>query len=153
MKSHNQNANGHATAHQRTYTREQVERWVGRARDTGGYFPFFRKFARLLTKMEALFLQDLYNRRQMTVDALATWMKKHPKRRPPVDEEGFFRCTVSYLQNPRYLVWSPQEQKTMIRGLKAKGYIKTRLGREVPRRRWVLINIVYMEEQLDAAEA
>ena len=128
----------------------RVEYWLERAKDTGGYFIFFRNYGRILSKEESLFLQDLINRSSLMKD-IASRLKGRRRKSPPYDEEGYFRCTSKFLMNPKYLPWSIKDQKRLFAKMLKLGFISIR-KRGSPQKRWVKINYFRIEEALDEVE-
>lgn len=97
------------------------------------YIPVRRDFIRsgVLTKIEALFLSDLINLYSMDVTVKS--------------DDGYFLCTAAYMD--RSLSWGRMSQTDLFRSLKDKGFIETSF-RGIPRRRWVKIDVVKLEEAI-----
>lgn len=130
--------------------KERHLRWIARARNTSGYFIFYRDFGSFLSKTEALFVQDLMNRREMAFRR-AEENRKFKKKKSPVDDEGFFQCTTGYMENPKYLVWTRREQERMFKSLAKKGLVKLK-RKGIPPNRWVWMDIEKIETLLDEVE-
>jgi hypothetical protein len=85
-----------------------------------------------MSKLEALFLQDLINHSAAPKTVKA--------------DDGYFLCTVEYLQNS--LNWEHKAQARYLSTLTKAGYISVRkVG--IPPRRWIYINFRAIEEALD----
>lgn len=127
-------------------------RQMQRARATQSYFVFFRDYGSILSKLEALFLQDLINRSQIQRD-------RSTKENPLVDGDEYFLCTLKYLSDKRYLRWSEYEQERLFPLLIKKGFVKVKhkipdpnQGGGISKRRWVWINFIRIEQCLDELE-
>lgn len=110
-----------------------------RAQGAGNWFQFRRDYvtSKLLTKIQALFLQDLINH-----------AGARDTKRKLIDGEAFFLCTTEYLRNS--LSWEPDSQQALLSQLKTKGFIKVRrIG--VPPLRWICIDVEAIETALDEA--
>lgn len=127
-------------------------RHLRRAKAVHNYFMFFRAFTKIMSKLEAMFLQDLINREEMVVQAQATRDKTKSGRRKHrmVDEDDYFRCTTAFMENEKYLVWTGKEQKRLFKLLVNRGFIKTK-NKGMPQRRWVWVNYPLIESSLDEA--
>jgi len=130
---------------------ERHERQLARARSSGGFFQFSRDHVRLglLKKIEACFLQDLINRRQMIYEK--SLELEDMGKTPLIDEGGYFKCTVKYLANPKYMIWSEDEQKRLLPILIEKGLIKVKKTGLPPTRK-IRINFQVIEDRLDELE-
>lgn len=109
---------------------------IRRARDTSSYFAFFRDYTKIMSKLEALFLQDLIN-----LSSLAGI------KRTTIDGEDYFLCTIEFLEKSA-IGWSVSEQKQHFKSLKKRGFINSiRVG--IPAKRLVSINFPNVEEAID----
>lgn len=99
----------------------------------GNWFPYFRPWALLYGKLQALFVQDLMNRRDMPGVKL--------------DEEGYFLCTEGFLQNPDLTVWTEKEQRGLFTALTRRGVLSVR-KKGLPARRWVRVNLAVIVTDL-----
>lgn len=118
---------------------------------TARFFVFRRDFCLVMSKMEALFVQDLINLYDAADDSC-------------VDEDGFFLCTTNFLENGN-LPWSVDEQKRMFIALepapedckdeeeraKYKGYVEKRLSKTTPPQRWVRIDVEKLNKDVKKA--
>lgn len=113
--------------------------WLKRSRSSKNYFSFFRPYFRIMTRLDALFFQDLWN-------LFALPRIKTIK----IDGKRYFLCTTKFLLHSASR-WKIKEQKARFQSLEKKGFIqKIRAG--CPPLRWVRINIRKIEEALDAAQ-
>lgn len=111
-------------------TSDDVRRWLARAKAAGNYFLVFRPLFRIMSKLDALFLQNLVNLQSMSKIA---------------DEAGWFQCTTRYLEQ---MGWSQKELKARLSSLVRGGFIKTEV-RGCPPLRWVWIDVEWIERRLD----
>ena len=114
-----------------------------RAQSLRNHFWFRRDYvlSGLMTKIEALLLQDLIN--------LATLKKV---KRKVIKEDGYdhvyFLCTVAFLE--RSLNWDHASQSRLLKAMEGKNFISIKhLG--LPRKRYVWINIHGIEDAVDEA--
>lgn len=91
------------------------------------WFMFFKDFLYVMTLQEAVFLQDLVNNYNMADDS-------------DVDDDGYFRCTMSYLNFPP-MNWTEDLQKKLIKSLEEKGFVERKISKTTPPQRWIRINI------------
>lgn len=92
-----------------------------------------------MTKLDALFLQDLINLASMT-----------RTKKVEIGGEEYFQCTVGYLENSG-ISWTEKEQEYHLKRLIKRGYVKkTRRG--LPPTRWVYIDLGKIENDLDGLE-
>ncbi len=117
-----------------------------RAQSSRNRFSFRRDYATsgIMTKLEALFIQDLINKVTM------------PKTKKIEHKIGdgvvriFFLCTVGYLQ--RSLAWDKVSQNRFLKSLEEKGFVQVkRLGEKGRRHVW--INIKAIEDAVDQAKS
>lgn len=112
-------------------------RHLARAKNTSNYFTFFRLHYKIMSRLDALFLQDLGN----LLDSPKTKRKKF-------DGEVYRLCTSAFLENSAG-EWTRREQEPRLASLKKAGFIKT-LKKGIPPRRWVRIEYKKIEDALDS---
>lgn len=107
---------------------------AGRMQARGNWFCFRRDFVihDVMTKYEALFYQDLLN-----LSELEKTIK---------DGDGFFLCTVPYLE--RSLKWDHKTQAAILNSLTNKGFVEQK---QHTRCRWVRLDQLAVETALDEA--
>ena len=129
-------------------------RHIIRARSAGNYFYFDRSYADIpgVSKLTALFLQDIYN-----IASMPNTAKKD------IGGKEYFLCTSDFLER-NGLKWSKEEQKyhlTMLRDRCGKKEEPNKVGpplvhfcrQGIPPRRWVRIDVKAIEKELDKLEA
>lgn len=102
-----------------------------KAWSTNNNFSFHRDFVKIMSKMEALFIQDIIN--------LATLDKAHYV-------DGWFQCTTGFLQGS--LNWTEKEQMKLLQKLKKKGYLSVE-RKGIPATRYVKINVGKLAADLE----
>lgn len=123
----------------RPISRGDYQRHMLRERDKGNYFAFRRDYvtSRMLTRPEALFLQDIINH-------AVTREKKN--KRTPHEVNGWFLCTTKFLE--KSLLWDKDTQNKYLRNFKGKKFIET-MTRGTPPKRYLRVDIYEIEHQLD----
>lgn len=116
----------------------EYRRHLSRTKSAGSYFIFYRHYFKILTRLTALFLQDIAN--LADCDRVI---------REDVDGEEYFLCTAEFLRNSAS-GWNSEEQKWHLTALKEKGFVKT-MRRGCPARRWVHIDYRRIEQAIDEA--
>ncbi len=107
------------------------------------WFIFCRDFCYVMKPEEAMFVQDLINRYDAADEE-------------DIDNEGYFRCTVDYLDYPP-MNWSEETQKRLFVALGpaaakrskksaaankgARDYLRKKLSKTTPPQRWVFVNV------------
>jgi hypothetical protein len=94
---------------------------------SSNWFVFYRDFCYVMKHTEALFYQDLINKYATAAGA-------------DVDGEGYFRCTVGYLDYPP-MFWTEDLQRKLIPSLEAKGYLKKKTSKTAPPMRWIYLDV------------
>lgn len=119
-----------------TVSRQLYEKHLLRAKAASSYFLYVRYYAKITTKLSALFLQDLIN-----LSALDNAVTEE------IDGKRFFQCTKNFLINSA-IGWTEDEQKYHFDILMEKGFIE--LIRHGSRgTRWAYIDFVEIEKALD----
>lgn len=142
---------------------EKISRWsASRSHSSSGcgWYKFVRSFGKIMTRAQAAFLQDLMNKAEMcrsqTVEEEETAMvegRKPRKGKLLMGNNGFFRCSVRYMLNPRYDSWTPDEQNEHFKFLRRCGLVETKNRRtRMGTTRWVRINYELLEKEMDRAE-
>lgn len=130
----------------------ELNRYLRNTQGRGNFFKFFRDIARFLGNdiILAAFLQDLMNREVMIHKKCRKHMRRHqPDRcKRSIDNNGFFSCSRSFLAKEVFLPWTEDQQKRYLGGLNKLGLVEI-LMKKKPRRRWVRINYVRIEQILD----
>lgn len=103
------------------------------------WFPFRRDFCLVMDLHEAVFFQDLIN-------------KYSTAAKEDVDDEGYFRCTVEYLDYPP-MNWTVKMQKKGIASLEEKGYLKRKLSRTTPPQRWLYLDLEKVMDDIREVQA
>jgi hypothetical protein len=139
---------------QRYISESDYRRHLLRAKSRRNYFEFFRLYIRIMSKLEALFLQDLINHaasreeKQRLEEKIGRRRKRYPLTFE-LDGCVYFMCAAKYLV--RSMRWSEKEQRMHFESLRQKGFVKvTRKG--MPPMRYVFIDVVAVEQALDLAE-
>ncbi len=136
MKNNIPNTNGRKGETPKTSSTNK-ERILLRAHNGDNYLIFFRHYTRIMSKLEALFVQDIISLSDRTTS-----------RRRTIDGKRCFLCMESYLLNGD-IIWTEDEQRRHFASLKGKGYMEV-FRKGSPPRRWVYINIVKLDEDVDA---
>lgn len=99
------------------------------------YFRFFRDYLKIMSRLDALFLQDLMDLSASSKLATRT-----------INGKEYFLCTIEFLEKSG-CIWTKQEQRPRIKSLLKNKFIHVRrLG--IPPRRWVYIDYVGITEAL-----
>jgi hypothetical protein len=112
-----------------------LQRTNRRLRRPSNWFILYRDYWRVMSKLEALLICQLFN-----IQGL-----KKTKR----DSDGYFLCTVDYLVKGD---WSVQEQRTVLGRLKGRGYVRSKLV-GTPPKRWLWIDENLLDLHVDTAIA
>lgn len=142
---------------------QKIARWSStrnHASSGCGWYKFVRSFGKIMTRTQAAFLQDLMNKAEMCrSETMEEEENAMMARRPPrkskllMSDDGFFRCSVRYMLNPRYDSWTLDEQKEHFKFLRHKGLVETTNKRtRNGSTRWVRINYQLLETEMDRAE-
>lgn len=126
------------SSQQQNFRKSDVTRWLERARSSHNYFTFFTPFFRIMSKLDALFIQHLIN--------LSAVSKR--------DKDGWFLCTSSYLGEKG---WTENEVDQRLKSLKGGDsrrptIIRTKVKGSPPQR-WVWIDMEAIERALDEVES
>ncbi len=117
---------------------------LSRAKDSNSYFLFFHLYTKIMSKLEALLVQNLIN-----IAAMSNVKKRVFEDEDDGAKKEFFLCTVGFLEDSP-MSWSRNEQEYNFDKLRQKGYVKTtRKGQ--PGKRWVHIALEKLELDLDKA--
>lgn len=106
---------------------------------TANYFQFHRKCTLVMSKLDAMFIQDLFNRAAMA----------------KVTADDYFLCTESFLQDEEMsMVWSKDEQRERLASLTRLGFVSIHHKgyQGLPRVRHIRIDIDAINEAIDAVE-
>lgn len=119
------------------WSEELINEAIDDASADTNWFRFRRDFVKykMMSKLQALFIQDLHN--------LST-MKKTKK-----GKDRFFLCTVEYLHQD--MLWDHDIQAKMLKFFQGKGFIDVE-RRGVPSRRYVRVNWTRVIEALRKAK-
>lgn len=120
--------------------KRSYRRHIRRLSKTSSYFKFHRSYTKILSRLTALFLQDLMN-----VTSL-----DYVEKEITEDEQEMFWCSASFLAR-NGLDWTKREQGYHFKILKKQGFVKT-IRKGLPARRWVLIDYDAIREAIDTAE-
>lgn len=105
--------------------------------NTENSFIFDMNYVKVMSKLEALFIQDL-------IDRSATKKSKHIKNEDRIIRE-YFQCSIQSISKEP-LSWDRKIQKHLLNKLEKRGYVKTIY---VLKRRWIHIDIIQIENDID----
>lgn len=132
-------------------------RHMQRTSNQSNFFNFLRNYTQIMSKLEALFLQDLINREDLRYSGYVEqrrWLKENSKKErisPPYDEDGYFPCSAKYLSHRKFLIWTDKEQERLLPLLRQKGFISIK-HKGLPRKRWIKVEREFIHDQLDKLE-